>query len=90
MPTPQQLELAHNFILRHLMGKGYAPFYTEVAAQLGVSMEEGRQLVHELIKAGVPGFLFPETDHIVAMPPFSSLPTHNRISIEGKPGWYAQ
>jgi hypothetical protein len=90
MPTPQQLELAHSFILRHLMEKGYAPFYTEVASQLGVEVEEGRQLVHDLITAGVPGFFIPNTDHIASVPPFNSLPTHNRISVEGKPGWYAQ
>jgi hypothetical protein len=90
MPTPSQLEQAHSFILRHFMQKGYAPFYTELASHLGVPVEEGRHTVHALIEAGIPGFVFPNTDHITAMPPFSSLPTHNRISIDGKPGWYAQ
>ena len=55
---------------------GQAPHYTEVAADLGISFEEGRKAFHALVSLGIPGiWLFPDTDYISSFAPFSNLPT---------------
>ncbi len=37
----------------------------------------------DLVASGLPIWIHPDTDHISAMTPFSSIPTHYRISVEG-------
>jgi hypothetical protein len=69
---------------------GQAPFYTELAASLGVSVEEGRGAVHDLVATRVPGWVHPDTDYIVSMAPFHNLPTQYRITIDGHQKWFAQ
>jgi hypothetical protein len=69
---------------------GQAPHYTEIAAELGVPVEEGRKALHELFAAGIPGWLFPNTDLIASFAPFNNLPTQYRITIEGQQKWFGQ
>ena len=62
-----------------------------MASALGVSMEEGRRALHELMSAGVLGmWLFPDTDYISSFAPFSNLPTQYRLTIGGEQKWFAQ
>ncbi len=79
----------YNFIIRYIVENGPAPHYTDIASELGFSMEEGRQALHDLFAAGAPGWLYPNTDYIATFPPFSSLPTQYRITIEGRRKWHA-
>ncbi len=58
-----------------MMETGQAPFHTEIATELGMSAEEGRQALHDLFGAGVSGWLFPDTDYIASFAPFSNLLT---------------
>jgi hypothetical protein len=58
MSANDRLEKAHCFILKHLIEKGYAPFYTEIASKLQVEPEKGRKILHSLFAAGVPGWVF--------------------------------
>jgi len=53
-------------------------------------MEEGRKVLRELFAAGIPGWLFPETDYITSFAPFNNLPTQYRITIEGQQKWFGQ
>ncbi len=46
---------------------GQAPHYTGLARDLGLTMEEGRRLLHGLIGSGLPAWLHPDTDYIVAL-----------------------
>jgi hypothetical protein len=69
---------------------GQAPHYTEIAAELNVPVEEGRKALHELLAAGVPGWLFPNTDLIASFAPFNNLPTQYRITIGGQQKWFGQ
>jgi hypothetical protein len=73
MSAPTQLDKTFSVIMRCLVETGQAPFYTELAASLGVSVEEGRKAVHDLIATGIPGWVHPDTDYIVSIAPF-----HNR------------
>ena len=85
-----QLDRTFFFIMKSVMETGRAPFYTEIASELGVSVEEGRKALRDLFGAGIPGWLFPNTDYIVSFAPFNNLPTQYRITIEGQQKWFGQ
>jgi hypothetical protein len=84
------LDRAFQVIMRRMVETGRAPHYTELAARLGCAVEEGRQVLHRVIDAFVPGWLYPETDYIASFPPFSNLPTQYHISVAGQQLWFAQ
>ncbi len=84
------LDRAFDAIMQRFIHTGQAPHYTELAKELGLPMEEGRQLLHDLMDAGVPGWLHPQTDYIASFPPFNNQPTQYRITVEGQQKWFAQ
>ena len=84
------LDRAFNSIMQRFIDTGQAPYYTELAIDLGLSMEEGRGLLHDLIDTGIPAWLHPGTDYIVSFAPFHNLPTQYRITIDGRQSWFAQ
>jgi len=90
MGEPSKLDRIFNLIMKRMVATGQAPHYTEIAAELGVPMEEGRKALHELFAAGIPGWLFPHTDYITSFAPFNNLPTQYRITIEGRQKWFGQ
>lgn len=90
MAVPSDLDKTFDLIMRRMVATGQAPHYTELAAELGLGVEEGRQALHELFQAGVPGWLFPNTDYICSFAPFNNLPTQYRISVEGQQKWFGQ
>jgi hypothetical protein len=90
MKGPTILDSTFHFILKRMVETGQAPHYTEIAAGLGVSPEEGRKNLHELLGARIPAWLFPGTDSIVSFAPFNNLPTQYRLTIEGRQKWFGQ
>jgi hypothetical protein len=90
MSEPSLLDKTFNIIMKRMVKTGQAPHYTEIAKKLGVSVEEGRKALHDLIDAGVPGWLYPKTDLIVSMAPFNNLPNQYRITIDGQQKWFGQ
>ena len=90
MPDLQLLDRAFASVMRRMIDTGQAPHYTELAADLGLSVEEGRQVLHDLMATGIPAWLHPDTDYIVSFPPFHNLPTQYRISVDGAQKWFAQ
>lgn len=90
MSDPSLLDKTFNIIMKRMVSSGQAPHYTEIAADLGVTVDEGRQALHSLIAAGVPGWLFPGTDLLVSMAPFNNLPNQYRITIDGEQKWFGQ
>jgi len=62
----------------------------EIAKELGLCMEAGRQAVHCLFSARVPGWLFPNISLIASFAPFNNLPTQYRISVDGQQKWFGQ
>jgi len=77
-------------ILKRLIETGRAPFYTEIAADLGVSVDEGLEALQDLLGAGIPAWVFPNTSYIVSFAPFNNLPTQYRITIDGQQKWFGQ
>ena len=90
MNEPSLLDKTFNIIMKQMVETGQAPHYTEIAKGLGVSIQEGRKALHDLINAGVPGWLYPKTEYIVSMAPFNNLPTQFRITIDGQQKWFGQ
>ncbi len=90
MSQPSQLDRIYSFILKRMVETGQAPFYTEIAAELGISVEEGRKVLHAVFAAGVPGWVFPNTNYIVSFAPFNNQPTQYRITIDGQQKWFGQ
>ena len=84
------LDKAFSNIMMRLVEPGQAPHYTELASDLGLSVEEGRQTLHNLIATGIPAWLHPDTDYLVSFPPFNVLPNQYRITIRGEQKWFAQ
>lgn len=84
------LDRAYSEIMKRFIHTGQAPHYTELANSLGLDMEEGRRLVHDLMSSGVPGWIHPGTDWIASFPPFNNQPTQYRLTIDGEQKWFAQ
>jgi len=90
MSEPTTLDRIFHLIMKRMMESGQAPHYTEIAAELKIPVEEGRKALRELFAAGIPGWLFPNTDYITSFAPFNNLPTQYRITIEGQQKWFGQ
>jgi hypothetical protein len=90
MSEPKVLDKTFHFILGRMIETGVAPHYTEIAAELGVSPEEGRKTLHDLVSMRIPAWLFPGTDYIVSFAPFNNLPTQYRLTIDGQQKWFGQ
>lgn len=91
MADPQLLARMYHAIMSGMVRDGRAPHYAELAAELGLSADEGREALHDLVRRGVPGvWLHPSTDYIASFAPFSNIPTQYLISVEGEQKWYGQ
>ncbi len=91
MANPAQLGKTFQIILRGLIDTGRAPHYTDIAKELGVSPDEGRQRLHELIDLKIPGcWLYPNTSLIASFAPFNNIPTQYRITVDVKQKWFGQ
>ena len=84
------LDRAFYAIMQRFIDTGQAPHYTELANELGLSVEEGRQVLHDMMASGVAAWLNPETDYIESFAPFHNLPTQYRITIDGEQKWFSQ
>lgn len=87
LPT---LDQAYQITMTRMVLTGQAPHYTELAAELGVSVEAGKLILHGLIDTGIPAWLHPGTDYIASFPPFNNLPTQYRVTVGGEQKWFAQ
>ena len=79
-------------ILEHFVQFGRAPHYGELADLLGVDLEQARTLQRDAATAApIAGYwLARDTDFIESWAPFSNIPTHHLISVDGVPRWYGQ
>ncbi len=84
------LDRANVFVLRHFIDTGRAPHYADLARAFSIAPEEGRTLLRELVDSGIPAWQHPGTDYIVSYPPFHSLPTQYRVTVDGEQKWFAQ
>lgn len=90
MTEQKVLDRTYNIILNKFVETGQAPHYTEIATELGIPMEEGRKVLHELFSEPIAAWLDPNTDQIMSFSPFNNLPNQYRITIEGQQKWFGQ
>jgi hypothetical protein len=77
-------------IMRRLVESGRAPHYAELAPAMGLTVEDGRRLLLDVMQAYPIGWLHPETDYIASFPPLNNLPTQYRVTVRGQQQWFAQ
>lgn len=77
-------------IMQRFVETGQALHYTELASSMGIPVEEGRQLLYDVIDTGIPAWVHPDTDYVVSFAPFNNLPTQYRITVDGEQKWFAQ
>lgn len=90
MAALEDLNRVFQIIMQRMIETGQAPHYTEIAAEMEIPVEEGRQVMHALFSPMFPAWLSPGTDYIGSFPPFSNIPTQYRISVDGQQKWFAQ
>ena len=90
MTDLETLDRAYYAINQYFIERGYGPHYTELAADLELSPDDGRVLLREVIESGIPAWQHPGTDYIVSFPPFNSMPTKYRVPVDGRQSWFAQ
>ena len=90
MSDTEVLDKTHYIILKRMVDTGQAPHYTEIAAELGFSPEDGRKTMQTLFNSRIHGWLYPDTDFIASFAPFNNQPTQFRVSVEGEQKWFAQ
>ena len=92
MANQNERQMIHKTVLLHFMETGRAPHYTEVGESMGIAPEIARQIIRETILESPFSFAWmaPDTDFIASWAPFSSLPNHHLISVDGHQKWYAQ
>lgn len=83
------LDRGYAAIVGRIVDGGGAPHFTDLAAELGIPIEQARQLTHELVHL-TPGWMAAGTDLIASFPPFNLQPTQYRVTVDGRPGWFAQ
>ncbi len=83
---------AFTTILEHFVAMGRAPHYCELADALDIGMEEAREVQRAAVEASpiASCWLAHDTDHIESWAPFSNVPTHYLISVDGIQKWYGQ
>lgn len=92
MSTPRERQDVHHHVLKHFVATGRAPHYTELGGVLGTDPATARRLLRETTLESPFSFAWmtPDTDYVGSWAPFSNLPNHNAISVEGAQKWYGQ
>lgn len=88
--VPTTAQDAYTTILKHFIEHRRAPHYVDLARILDLDVEEARILQREAAAAAPAStcWLSHDTDYIEAWGPFSNIPTHVEIAIEGEHGWF--
>jgi hypothetical protein len=84
------VQRAYTAILEHFKKTGRAPHFTELAGTLGLLPEEARQIQHKAAASALACWFVKETDYIESWAPFSNVPTHYLVTIDGSQKWYGQ
>ena len=90
MATEELKARAFHETSKQFVAQGRAPHYSELASVLGTSPLEALEAQREAAAAGIGGWFEPDTDYIASWAPFSNIPTHHRISVDGGQRWSAQ
>jgi hypothetical protein len=90
MADAQRMDQAFHHVMRSLVERGRPLHYAELARAIGSTVEAGRRLLLDVMRAYPIGWLHPETDYIASFPPLNNLPTQYRVTVRGEQRWFAQ
>ena len=92
MTDHEMTQRAYTAILEQLVATGRAPHYTELADVLNIDLDSAREIQREAAAAAPAAtcWLAHDTDLIESWAPFSNVPTHYRVSVDGVQQWYGQ
>ena len=92
MSENSSVQSAYTSVLVYFIEHGRAPHYVELANILDINIDEARVLIRDAAAAApiASSWLSHDTDYIESWAPFSNVPTHNKISINGEQKWYGQ
>ena len=90
MEGPALVQRAYTAVVEHFVKTGRAPHYTELAGILGVRPDEARRVQHKAAESSIACWFFRDTDYVESWAPFSNVPTHFRVTINGEQKWYGQ
>jgi hypothetical protein len=84
------VQRAYTAVVENFVKTGRAPHYTELAGTLGLKPDEAKQLQRKAADSSVACWFAKETDYVESWAPFSNVPTHYLVSIDGNQKWYGQ
>ena len=84
------VQKTYTAILQHLVDHGWAPHYTQLAAEFSVTTEDARLAVNEAANIGIGCWTSPGTDQVGSWAPFNNTPTHYLVSVDGDRTWFGQ
>ena len=93
MSDRPMLQRAYTTILKNFVDTGRAPHYSELADLLDIDINAARELQREVATDAAPvagSWLAHDTDNIESWAPFSNVPTHYLITVDGVQKWYGQ
>jgi hypothetical protein len=90
MVDPTLVQKAYTAVVEHFVKTGRAPHYTELADTLGLQPHEARDVQHQAGDAALASWFVRDTDYIESWAPFSNVPTHYLVSVDGEQKWYGQ
>lgn len=93
MSDPAMVQRAYTAVLQGFVESGRAPHYGELADLFGLDINVARELLRETTTtASLIGgtWLCHDTDNVESWAPFSNVPTHYLVSVDGVQKWYGQ
>ncbi len=92
MSDDSLIQRAYTSVLEHFIEHGRAPHYVELAQLLDIRIDDARVLIRDTASSDpiASCWLSHDTDYIESWAPFSNIPTHNIISVNGMQKWYGQ
>ena len=92
MSEDSLIQQAYTSVLEHFIEHGRAPHYVELAQGLGIEIDEARVIIRDTAAAApiASCWLSHDTDYIESWAPFSNVPTHLKITVDGEHKWYGQ
>jgi Alkylmercury lyase len=90
MADSSLLDRMFTALMHGIVETGRAPHYAELAPGLGLTVEDSRLLLLDVMQAYPIGWLHPETDYVASFPPLNNLPTQYRVTVRGEQKWFAQ
>ncbi len=90
MMEPTLVQRAYTAVLEHFIKTGRAPHYTELGNTLGLRPDDARQAQRAAAESSLACWFVKDTDYVESWAPFSNVPTHFLVTIEGEQKWYGQ